>query len=51
MLQKNISRKEFLKTAGMIMLAGFLMPVLKKVKFFKQELRQREARYYKELAG
>lgn len=51
MLRKKISRIEFLKIAGVSILGGFLMPFLKKINFFKKEFRQKEASYYKKLAG
>ena len=50
MLEKNITRKEFLKMAGFAAMAGFAVPLIKKMKFFKFS-GHKEARYYKKLAG
>ncbi|MDO8603648.1 MAG: hypothetical protein Q7O04_07365 [Candidatus Omnitrophota bacterium] len=49
MLDKKITRSEFLKIAGFGIFTVFILPGLKKLDLFKKS--HKEAKYYKKLAG
>ena len=51
MFDKKITRKEFLKMAGFFVMAGFILPFLKKLSAFRFNEPRKEAKYYKKLAG
>jgi len=46
---RKITRKEFLKMAGLGVFAVFILPGLKKINVFKKSYK--EARHYEKLAG
>jgi len=48
-MDRKITRKEFLRMAGLGAFAIFILPNVKKLKFFKKSYK--EAKYYKTLAG
>jgi len=50
MMDRKITRKEFLKMAGFGALAVWILPGMKKLKLFKKA-QYKEAKYYKTLAG
>jgi len=49
MMDKKITRREFLRMAGFGVFTIFILPGLKKLSLFKKSYK--EARYYKNLAG
>lgn len=49
MLDKKITRNEFLKIAGFGIFAMLVLPGLKKLNLFRKS--HKEARYYEKLAG
>ncbi len=48
-MDKKMTRKEFLKMAGVGAFAIFILPAVKKLNLFKKSYK--EARYYEKLAG
>jgi hypothetical protein len=49
MMDRNMTRKEFLRMAGFGVFTVFLLPSLKKLNIFKKSYK--EARHYEKLAG
>ncbi|MCX5692544.1 MAG: hypothetical protein NTX47_02490 [Candidatus Omnitrophica bacterium] len=49
MMDRKMTRREFLRMAGFGVFAVFLLPGLKKLSLFKKSYK--EAKYYKKLAG
>ncbi|MFC1624438.1 hypothetical protein ACFL28_03920 [Candidatus Omnitrophota bacterium] len=50
MLRKKITRKDFLRTGFLGILAMLILPILKMFSA-KEDTSRKEARYYKDLAG
>lgn len=48
-MDKKITRKEFFKMAGFVMLTVFILPAAKRLNLFRKSYK--EAEYYKKLAG
>jgi len=49
MMDRKMTRKEFLRMAGFGVFTVFLLPILKKLSIFKKSYK--EARHYEKLAG
>lgn len=50
MINRKVTRKEFLRMVGFGAFSVFILPGVKKLNFFKKEP-YKEAKYYKTLAG